>query len=184
MRPQGRIALSAIQYRTDLVVPDGPKILLGFLVEVQAPHGRLLGMLARKSLTPKEKAQLDGIARVQLENPSKYLERECGKAFASASDDVLDYLTKQHVWALMVTEPYRRNLPANLARLKRPEALIKHTQQWLLNEVPKAQREFEQQQTPRVAKRTSHVKSRKPESVVKRKGYSYSVTLQGAALHV
>lgn len=187
MKPQDGdgIALSVIQYRPDLIAPAASNILLGFLIEVKAPAGHLIGLLARESLSTKEKNQLDAIARVQLTDPSKYLARECSKAFASAEGSILDYLSQEHAWALMITEPNRRSLPAKLARLKRPETLIKHTREWLSDETRKAREAVKAPKTkkasPTARKRTT---PRHHERASLRAGYSYSVTLQGSQMHI
>jgi hypothetical protein len=138
-RERSWMAISAIQYRTDLVAPDSPQIDLGFLLEVKAPTATVLAMMVRKSLTAEESDSLDAIARTQLSDPSKYLEAQCSKAFATFDGNVLEHLSKEHVWAFTVTPPHQKDIPAKVANVKRPETLVARAIEWLVREVEKAE---------------------------------------------
>jgi hypothetical protein len=134
------MAVSAIQYRTDLVAPESPHIDLGFLLEIKAPAGTVLAMIVRKSLTSKEIDSLDAIARAQLNDPARYLQAECSKAFAAIKGEkILEHLSKEHAWAFQISTPHPRNIPAKVAQLKQPAALVTRAIEWLTNEVKKAE---------------------------------------------
>ncbi len=138
-RERSWMAISAIQYRTDLVAPDGPQIDLGFLLEFKVPTATVLAMIVRKSLTAQESDSLDAIARAQLADPAKYLEAECSKAFATFDGRVLEHLSKEHTWAFTITPPHQKDIPAKVANLKRPETLVSRAIEWLVREVQKAE---------------------------------------------
>ena len=138
-RERSWMAISAIQYRTDLVAPDSPQIDLGFLLEIKAPTATVLAMMVRKSLTAKETESLDAIARTQLSDPAKYLEAECSKALATFEGNVLEHLSREHVWAFTVTAPHQKDIPTKVANLKRPETLVTRAIEWLVREVEKTE---------------------------------------------
>jgi hypothetical protein len=175
------MAISTIEYRPDLTAPAAPKIPLGFLMEIKTPNVHLVGLIARTALTAREKAQLDGIARVQLEEPDKYLSRECNRAFASATDGVIAYLAQQHAWALKVSAPLTKDAPASFVKLRRPEAIVSHAQQWLVRQTRAA--EVSKEDATR-AGRKKPARARASRSSASSRRYSYSVTLQDSCLSV
>jgi hypothetical protein len=159
------MAVSAIQYRTDLIAVESPHIDLGFLLEIKAPVGTVLAMIVRKSLTAKEIESLDAIARIQLSDPARYLQAECSKAFAAITGDkVLEHLAKEHAWAFQIETPHQRDIPAAVAKLKQPATLVTRAIEWLTNEVKKAEQadHIVKNSARKIARRQSARKAHKP----------------------
>jgi hypothetical protein len=62
-----------ISYRCDISRPGGRVIPLGILADMRASENYGLGLVARKSLSNDEAANVGGLLRVQLSAPFEYL---------------------------------------------------------------------------------------------------------------
>jgi hypothetical protein len=185
MKRRSQIALSPIRYRTDLISPDAPTILLGVLVELQAPTANVVALYARKSLTSREAAKLDGIARIQLKDPFKYLESQCGQALAFSDGNILSHLATQHGWALNIEQPVVQQLSQTLRKAKRPETIVARlAEDWLVREAKKG--ETSQPAKTKIKRKTpgrrafESVRSPAP----RRRNFEYTLRVHGAAMHV